>query len=544
MAAKQISYDATARDHIRAGVQKLARAVKVTLGPRGRNVIIEKSFGSPTVTKDGVSVAKEVELDDPYENMGAQLVKQVAQKTNDVAGDGTTSATVLAEAIFIEGLKNVTAGASPVALKRGVDAAVETCVGGLKKMSKAVKGHQEISQVAAIAANNDMEIGKKIADAMEAVGKDGVITVEDGRTLETEITFVEGMEFDKGWLSPHFITNPSAMEAAFDDAYILVHEKKITSIQPLVPLLEQVIQSGRPLVIIAEDIEGEALATLVINKLRGVLNVCAVKAPGFGERRKAYLGDLAVLTGGIAITEELGLSLEKITLSQLGNAKRLVIGKDSTTLVSGAGKKKDVDNRIRQIRAQIEETSSDYDREKLQERLAKLAGGIAVIRVGGATEVEVKEKKDRVEDAMHATRAAVEEGIVPGGGVALLYATRALEKLQGDNDDQQVGVNIVRKAISAPARQIVENSGADGAVVAGKLLEQKSGTYGYNAQTGEYTDMVKAGIIDPTKVVRTALQNAASVAGLLITTEATIAELPEDKPAAPAMPGGMGGMDF
>ena len=533
MAAKQISYDATARDHIRAGVQKLARAVKVTLGPRGRNVIIEKSFGSPTVTKDGVSVAKEVELDDPYENMGAQLVKQVAQKTNDVAGDGTTSATVLAEAIFIEGLKNVTAGASPVALKRGVDAAVETCVGGLKKMSKAVKGHQEISQVAAIAANNDMEIGKKIADAMEAVGKDGVITVEDGRTLETEITFVEGMEFDKGWLSPHFITNPSAMEAAFDDAYILVHEKKITSIQPLVPLLEQVIQSGRPLVIIAEDIEGEALTTLVVNRLRGSFPVCAVKAPGFGDRRKAMMQDIAILTGGQAVMEDMGVQLEQMTLKDLGRAKRVTVSKDATLVVEGGGKKADIKARIEQIRSEIEGTKSDYDREKLEERLAKLSGGVAQINVGAATEAEMKEKKARVEDALHATRAAVEEGIVPGGGTALLSCINTVEKMKLEGDER-VGAMIVRRALEAPLRQISTNAGQDGAVVVQNVRAGKGAGYGYNAGTDTYEDLVKAGVIDPTKVVRSALQNAASVAGLLLTTDALVSEVPgaDKEPAA------------
>ncbi|MAE47085.1 MAG: chaperonin GroEL [Planctomycetes bacterium] len=532
MAAKQISYDNNAREHIKEGVQKLARAVKVTLGPRGRNVIIEKSFGSPTVTKDGVTVAKEVELDDAYENMGAQLVKQVAQKTNDVAGDGTTSATVLAEAIFLEGLKNVTAGASPVILKRGIEGAVKTCVGKLKKLSTPVKGHKEIAAVAGIAANNDVEIGQKIADAMEAVGKDGVITVEDGSTLDTEITLVEGMEFDKGWLSPHFITDPANMEASFENAHILIHEKKITTIQPLVPILEQAIQGGRPLVIIAEDIEGEALTTLVVNRLRGSFPICAIKAPGFGDRRKAMMQDIAALTGGTAVMEDMGVQVENLTLKDLGSAKKVTITKDSTLIVEGGGRKADVKARIEQIRGEIENTKSDYDREKLEERLAKLSGGVAQINVGAATEAEMKEKKARVEDALHATRAAVEEGTVPGGGSALLSCIKTLEglKLEGD---ERVGAMIVRRALEAPIRQIAINAGQDGAVVVQNVCSEKSANYGYNAATNSYEDLTKSGVIDPTKVVRSALQNAASVAGLLLTTDALVSEAPgaEKEPA-------------
>lgn len=525
MAAKQISYDANARDHIKEGVMKLARAVKVTLGPRGRNVIIEKSFGSPTVTKDGVTVAKEVELDDAYENMGAQLVKQVAQKTNDVAGDGTTSATVLAEAIFLEGLKNVTAGASPVILKRGLETAVKACVKKLQQLSTPVKGHKEIAAVASIAANNDMEIGMKIAEAMEAVGKDGVITVEDGSTLETEITFVEGMEFDKGWLSPHFITDPANMEASFENAYILIHEKKITSIQPLVPILEQAIQGGRPLVIIAEDIEGEALTTLVVNRLRGSFPICAIKAPGFGDRRKAMMQDIAALTGGTAVMEDMGVQVENLTLKDLGTAKKITVSKDATLIVEGGGKKADVKARIEQIRGEIANTKSDYDREKLEERLAKLSGGVAQINVGAATEAEMKEKKARVEDALHATRAAVEEGTVPGGGTALLSCIKVLEglKLEGD---ERVGAMIVRRALEAPLRQIATNAGRDGAVVVQNVCNGKGANYGYNAATDTYEDLAKAGVIDPTKVVRSALQNAASVAGLLLTTDALVSEAP------------------
>jgi chaperonin GroEL len=529
MAAKQISYDANARDHIKEGVMKLARAVKVTLGPRGRNVIIEKSFGSPTVTKDGVTVAKEVELDDAYENMGAQLVKQVAQKTNDVAGDGTTSATVLAEAIFLEGLKNVTAGASPVILKRGLETAVKVCVKKLQQLSTPVKSHKEIASVASIAANNDMEIGMKIAEAMEAVGKDGVITVEDGSTLETEISFVEGMEFDKGWLSPHFITDPANMEASFENAYILIHEKKITSIQPLVPILEQAIQGGRPLVIIAEDIEGEALTTLVVNRLRGSFPICAIKAPGFGDRRKAMMQDIAALTGGTAVMEDMGVQVENLTLKDLGTAKKITVSKDATLIVEGGGKKADVKARIEQIRGEIANTKSDYDREKLEERLAKLSGGVAQINVGAATEAEMKEKKARVEDALHATRAAVEEGTVSGGGTALLSCIKVLEdlKLQGD---ERVGAMIVRRALEAPLRQIATNAGRDGAVVVQNvlngILNGKGANYGYNAATDTYEDLAKAGVIDPTKVVRSALQNAASVAGLLLTTDALVSEAP------------------
>ena len=525
MAAKQISYDASARDHIKEGVMKLARAVKVTLGPRGRNVIIEKSFGSPTVTKDGVTVAKEVELDDAYENMGAQLVKQVAQKTNDVAGDGTTSATVLAEAIFLEGLKNVTAGASPVILKRGLETAVKACVKKLQQLSTPVKGHKEIASVAAIAANNDMEIGLKIAEAMEAVGKDGVITVEDGSTLETEISFVEGMEFDKGWLSPHFITDPANMEASFENAYILIHEKKITSIQPLVPILEQAIQGGRPLVIIAEDIEGEALTTLVVNRLRGSFPICAIKAPGFGDRRKAMMQDIAALTGGTAVMEDMGVQVENLTLKDLGTAKKITVSKDATLIVEGGGKKADVKARIEQIRGEIANTKSDYDREKLEERLAKLSGGVAQINVGAATEAEMKEKKARVEDALHATRAAVEEGTVSGGGTALLSCIKVLEDLKLEGDER-VGAMIVRRALEAPLRQIATNAGRDGAVVVQNVLNGKGANYGYNAATDTYEDLAKAGVIDPTKVVRSALQNAASVAGLLLTTDALVSEAP------------------
>ena len=529
MAAKQISYDANARDHIKEGVMKLARAVKVTLGPRGRNVIIEKSFGSPTVTKDGVTVAKEVELDDAYENMGAQLVKQVAQKTNDVAGDGTTSATVLAEAIFLEGLKNVTAGASPVILKRGLETAVKVCVKKLQQLSTPVKSHKEIASVASIAANNDMEIGMKIAEAMEAVGKDGVITVEDGSTLETEISFVEGMEFDKGWLSPHFITDPANMEASFENAYILIHEKKITSIQPLVPILEQAIQGGRPLVIIAEDIEGEALTTLVVNRLRGSFPICAIKAPGFGDRRKAMMQDIAALTGGTAVMEDMGVQVENLTLKDLGTAKKITVSKDATLIVEGGGKKADVKARIEQIRGEIANTKSDYDREKLEERLAKLSGGVAQINVGAATEAEMKEKKARVEDALHATRAAVEEGTVSGGGTALLSCIKVLEDLKLEGDER-VGAMIVRRALEAPLRQIATNAGRDGAVVVQNvlngILNGKGANYSYNAATDTYEDLAKAGVIDPTKVVRSALQNAASVAGLLLTTDALVSEAP------------------
>lgn len=551
MAAKQLKYGQDARQLILSGVEQLSRAVKTTLGPRGRNVILDKKFGSPTITKDGVSVAKEVELPDPFENMGAQMVREVASKTSDNAGDGTTTATVLAEAIYREGLKNVTAGANPMGLKRGIDTAVEAIVAALQKQSKKVKDSEEIAQVATISANGDKSIGQIIADAMEKVGKDGTITVEEAKTIETSLDVVEGMQFDKGYLSPYFVTNPDAMEAVLDDAYLLIYEKKISNLQDLLPLLQNVAKSGRPLVIIAEDVEGEALATLVVNKIRGTLQVAAVKAPGFGDRRKAMMEDIAILTGGKFISEDLGIKLESIQVADLGRAKRVSIEKENTVIVEGAGKSSDIQARIGQIRRQIEETTSDYDREKLQERLAKLAGGVAVLKVGGSSEVEVKERKDRVDDALHATRAAVEEGIVPGGGSTLLYASRALDKLKVENDDQKAGVNIIRRALQAPVRQIVENAGLDGAVVAGKLLESTDSNYGFDAQNLEYCDLIKAGIIDPTKVVRAALQGAASVASLLITTEALIADAPEEKPAggaagAPGMGGmgGMGGMDF
>ncbi len=544
MAAKEVKFGPAARDKLLHGVDVLADAVKVTLGPKGRNVILDKAFGAPRITKDGVTVAKEIELEDKFENMGAQMVKEVASKTSDVAGDGTTTATVLAQAIMREGSRAVAAGMNPMDLKRGVDLAVAAVVAQIEKGAKKVKTNEEISQVGTISANGDVEVGTIISDAMQRVGNEGVITVEEAKSLVTELDVVEGMMFDRGYLSPYFITNADKMICELEDPYILLHEKKLSSLQAMLPVLEAVVQSSRPLLIIAEDIEGEALATLVVNKLRGGLKISAVKAPGFGDRRKAMLEDIAILTNGQVISEDLGIKLENVTLDMLGTSKRVTITKEETTIVDGAGKKTDILGRCNQIRAQVEETTSDYDKEKLQERLAKLAGGIAIIRVGGATEIEVKEKKDRVEDAMHATRAAVEEGIVPGGGVALLYATRVLDKLTAANDDQQVGINIVRKAIQTPLRQIVENSGADGAVIAGKLLEQKSATYGYDAQLGEYTDLVKAGIIDPTKVVRIALQDAASVAGLLITTEAMVAEKPEPASTGPAMPdmGGMGGM--
>jgi chaperonin GroEL len=524
--AKQICYDAAAREKIRDGVRKLARAVKVTLGPRGRNVIIEKSFGSPTVTKDGVTVSKEIDLEDAYENMGAQLVKQVAQRTNDQAGDGTTTATVLAEAIFEEGLKNVTAGANPVALKRGIDKAVDSVIESLKKLSTSVKGHQEIAQVGTVASNGDVEIGEMIAKAMDKVGKDGVITVEEGKTLSTEVEWVEGMQFDKGWLSPHFITNAATMETVYENPYVLIHEKKISSVKDMIPLLEQVAQSGKPLVIIAEEIEGEALATLVVNKLRGSFPCVAVKAPGFGDRRKAMLEDLGVLTGANPVFEATGGSLETVTLKDLGTAKKIVVDKDNTTIIEGAGAKDAIKGRIAQIRAEIEVTKSDYDKEKLQERLAKLSGGVAQINVGAATESEMKEKKQRVEDALHATRAAVEEGIVPGGGVALLSTIEALEALKLTGDER-VGAMIVRRAIEAPMRQIATNAGLDGAVVVQNVRSNKSKNWGYNAATETYEDLVKSGVIDPTKVVRTALQNAASVASLLLTTDALVSDLPE-----------------
>ncbi|MFG1222249.1 chaperonin GroEL [Xanthobacter wiegelii] len=543
MAAKDVKFSVDARDKVLRGVDILANAVKVTLGPKGRNVVIEKSFGAPRITKDGVSVAKEIELEDKFENLGAQLVREVASKTNDLAGDGTTTATVLAQAIVKEGAKAVAAGMNPMDLKRGVDLAVEAIVKDLAANSRKVTSNDEIAQVGTISANGDAEVGKFLAEAMKKVGNEGVITVEEAKTAETELDVVEGMQFDRGYLSPYFITNAEKMRVEFEEPYILINEKKLAGLQELLPVLEAVVQSARPLLIIAEDVEGEALATLVVNKLRGGLKVAAVKAPGFGDRRKAMLQDIAILTGGTVISEEVGIKLDSVNLSMLGRAKKVVIEKENTTIVDGAGEKADIEARIAQIRAQIETTTSDYDREKAQERLAKLAGGVAVVRVGGSTEVEVKEKKDRVDDALHATRAAVEEGIVPGGGVALLRSIKALENLTVDNADQKTGIEIVRRAIQAPARQIVQNAGDDGSVVVGKILESNDYTFGYNAQTGEYVDMVKAGIIDPTKVVRTALQDAASIAGLLITTEALIAELPKKSgPAAPAMPGG--GMDF
>ncbi len=540
MAAKKIAYDIEARELIRAGVNKLARAVKITLGPRGRNVVIQRSFGSPTVTKDGVTVAKEVELSDPYENMGAQMVKEVASKTSDVAGDGTTTATVLAEAIFEQGLKVVTAGANPLQLKRGVEKAVEAICAEVKRQSVPVKGRQEIRQVASIAANSDAEIGERIADAMERVGKDGVITVEEGKSLVTEIKWVEGMQFDKGYISPHFITNVEKMEAVLEDCYVLVLEKKLSSIKDVLSLLEQVAKSGKPLLVIAEDVEGEALATLVVNKLRGVFNAVAVKAPGFGDRRKAMLQDIAVLTGGTAIMEDLGINLENADLKILGQAKRVVSDKDNTTIIEGAGKKADIQGRVAQIRAELDKATSDYDKEKLQERLAKLAGGVAQIQVGAATEVEMKEKKARVEDALHATRAAVEEGILPGGGVALIKAARVLDKLDVIGDEK-LGVDIVRQAIKVPCRQIAANAGYDASIVVNRVMESKDFNFGFDAATGEYVDMLKAGIIDPAKVARTALQNAASIAALLLTTDALVAEIPEKKKGS-AMPAG-GGME-
>ncbi|HEV2554539.1 MAG TPA: chaperonin GroEL [Bosea sp. (in: a-proteobacteria)] len=541
MAAKDVKFSQDARERMLRGVDTLANAVKVTLGPKGRNVVIEKSFGAPRITKDGVTVAKEIELADKFENMGAQMVREVASKQNDAAGDGTTTATVLAQAIVREGAKAVAAGINPMDLKRGIDLAVEAVTASLGEHSKTITGSEEVAQVGTISANGDRAIGEMIAEAMKKVGNEGVITVEEAKTAETELDVVEGMQFDRGYLSPYFITNSEKMIAELEDPYILIHEKKLSGLQAMLPLLEAVVQTGKPLLIVAEDVEGEALATLVVNKLRGGLKIAAVKAPGFGDRRKAMLEDIAILTGGTAISEDLGIKLENVTLNMLGRAKKVRIEKENTTVVDGAGSKKEIEARVAQIKAQIEETASDYDREKLQERLAKLAGGVAVIRVGGATEVEVKEKKDRVDDALNATRAAVEEGILPGGGVALLRAVKALDGLKAGNDDQKTGIEIVRKAITAPARQIVENAGEDGAVVVGKLLESKDYAWGYDAQTGEYRDMVKAGIIDPTKVVRTAIQDAASVAGLLITTEAMVAELPK-KDAAPAMPAG--GMDF
>ncbi|GAU86815.1 chaperonin GroEL [Bosea sp. BIWAKO-01] len=545
MAAKDVKFSTDARDRMLRGVEILNNAVKVTLGPKGRNVVIDKSFGAPRITKDGVTVAKEIELADKFENMGAQMVREVASKQNDHAGDGTTTATVLAAAIMREGLKSVAAGMNPMDLKRGIDLAVEAIVTDLKKNSKKVTSNAEVAQVGTISANGDESVGKMIATAMQKVGNEGVITVEEAKTAETELDVVEGMQFDRGYLSPYFITNAEKMVAELEDPYILVFEKKLSSLQAMLPILEAVVQTGKPLLIIAEDVEGEALATLVVNKLRGGLKVAAVKAPGFGDRRKAMLEDISILTAGQLISEDLGIKLETVTLNMLGRAKKVRIEKENTTIIDGAGQKKDIEGRVAQIKAQIEETSSDYDREKLQERLAKLAGGVAVIRVGGATEVEVKEKKDRVDDALNATRAAVEEGVLPGGGVALLRALSTVKAIKTANDDQKTGVEIVRKAIMSPAKQIVDNAGDDGAVVVGKLLESKDYAYGYNAQTGEYGDLVKMGIIDPTKVVRTAIQDAASIAGLLITTEAMIAELPK-KDAMPAMPGGggMGGMDF
>src|ERR671927_841694 len=544
MSAKDVRFSSEARDRMLRGVDILANAVKVTLGPKGRNVVLEKSFGAPRVTKDGVTVAKEIELQDKFENMGAQMVREVASKTSTVAGDGTTTATILAAAIVREGAKAVAAGLNPMDLKRGVDMAVQAVVEDLKGRSKKVTASDEIAQVGTISANGDQEIGRMLAEAMQKVGNEGVITVEEANSLETELDVVEGMQFDRGYISPYFITDPDKMRAVLEDPYILIHEKKLSSLQALLPLLESVVQSGKPLLIVAEDVEGEALATLVVNKLRGGLKVAAVKAPGFGDRRKAMLEDIAILTGGEMISEDLGIKLESVTLNMLGQAKRVTIDKDNTTIVDGNGTREAIEARVGAIRQQIETTTSDYDREKLQERLAKLAGGVAVIKVGGATEVEVKERKDRVDDALHATRAAVEEGIVPGGGTALLYATKALDGLKGENDDQTRGIDIIRKALQAPVRQIAENAGHDGAVVAGKLIDGNDEKLGFNAQTEEYEDLVKAGVIDPTKVVRTALQDAASVAGLLITTEATIAELPEDKPAPAMAGGGMGGMDF
>ena len=542
MAAKEISFDVDARARLKSGVDKLAQAVKVTLGPKGRNVVLDRKFGSPTVTKDGVSVAKEIELEDPVENMGAQMVKEVATKTSDVAGDGTTTATILAQAIFGEGLKNVTAGTNPMGIRRGIDQAVERVVEVLKDLSTETKGKTEIAQVGAISANNNAEIGDLIADAMEKVGKDGVITVEEARGLETTLETVEGMQFDRGYLSPYFVTDPERMEAVLDDPMILVHDKKISSMKDLLPILEKVAQMGKPLLILAEDIEGEALATLVVNKLRGTLKVCAVKAPGFGDRRKAMLQDIAVLTGGQVISEEVGFKLENAVASDLGSAKRVVIDKDNTTIVDGAGEKDKIQGRIEEIKVAIDKSTSDYDSEKLQERLAKLSGGVAIINVGAATESEMKEKKALVEDALHATRAAVEEGIVPGGGVALIRAQQSLGDFDVVGHDEQVGVDILRRALEAPIRQIVTNAGAEGSIVVAKVREGK-GSFGYNAQTDVYEDLVKAGVIDPTKVVRSALQNAASIAGLLLTTEAVVVEKPEAESAGPAMPpGGMGGM--
>ena len=547
MAAKEVKFAQDARERMLHGVDVLANAVKVTLGPKGRNVVLEKSFGAPRITKDGVTVAKEIELEDKFENMGAQMLREVASKTADLAGDGTTTATLLAQAIVREGAKSVAAGSNPMDLKRGIDLATTAVVNELKAKAKKVTSNEEIAQVGTISANGDQEIGRFIADAMQKVGNDGVITVEEAKSLESELEVVEGMQFDRGYISPYFITDADKMRVELENPYILINEKKLSNMQSLLPVLEAVVQSGKPLLIIAEDVEGEALATLVVNKLRGGLKVAAVKAPGFGDRRKAMLQDIAVLTGGQVISDDLGIKLENVTLDMLGRAKKVVITKDDTTIVNGAGKKTEIEARVGQIRQQIEDTTSDYDKEKLQERLAKLAGGVAVIRVGGATETEVKERKDRVDDALNATRAAVEEGIVPGGGVALLRAVNVLDAIKVANEDQRVGINIIRRALQAPARQIAQNAGEDGAVVAGKITDKSEYAFGYNAATGEYGNLVKQGVIDPAKVVRTALQDAASVAGLLITTEAMVAELPK-KNAAPAMPGGgmggMGGMDF
>ena len=545
MAAKEVKFSSDARDRMLRGVDILANAVKVTLGPKGRNVVLDKSFGAPRITKDGVTVAKEIELNDKFENMGAQMVREVAQKTNDMAGDGTTTATLLAQSIIREGAKSVAAGMNPMDLKRGIDLAVAAVVRDIEKRAKKVESSSEVAQVGTISSNGDSRIGKMISQAMQKVGNEGVITVEEAKSLETEVEIVEGMQFDRGYLSPYFITNAEKMVAELDDAYVLLHEKKLSGLQAMLPLLEAVVQAGKPLVIIAEDVEGEALATLVVNKLRGGLKVAAVKAPGFGDRRKAMLEDIAILTGGQLISEDLGIKLENVSVAMLGRAKKVIMEKEKSTIVHGAGKKADIEARISQIKSQIEDTTSDYDREKLQERLAKLAGGVAVIRVGGATEVEVKEKKDRVEDALNATRAAVEEGIVPGGGVALLRAKKAVGRISNDNHDVQAGINIVLRALEAPIRQIAENSGVEGSIVVGKIMDNKSETFGFDAQTEEYVDMIEKGIIDPAKVVRTALQDAASVAGLLVTTEAMVAEVPKEK-APPPMPGGggMGGMDY
>jgi chaperonin GroEL len=543
MAAKQLQFDENARHTLLRGIEKLAKAVKATLGPSGRNVILDKKFGSPTITKDGVTVAKEIELEDPYENMGAQLVREVASKTSDVAGDGTTTATILAESIYREGLRNVTAGANPTSLQRGIMKGVDAIVEELKKLSKKVSDRTEIAQVATVSANWDKTIGEIIADAMDKVGKDGTITVEEAKSIETTLEVVEGMQFDKGYLSPYFVTNAEAMEAVLENAYILIYEKKISSLKDLLPLLEKVAKAGRPLLIIAEDVEGEALATLVVNKLRGTLQVCAVKAPGFGDRRKAMLEDIAVLTGGRLISEDLGIKLENIKIEDMGKAKRVTVDKENTTIVEGAGKNADIQGRVAQIRRQIEETTSDYDKEKLQERLAKLAGGVAVINVGAATETEMKEKKARVEDALHATRAAVEEGIVPGGGVAFLRTQKALDNVKNLEADEKIGVAIVRRAIEEPTRQLADNAGAEGALVVEEVKKRK-GNEGYDVATEQYTDLVKAGIVDPTKVTRSALQNAASIAGLLLTTEALVTEIPEKEKTPPMPPGGMGGMDY